>query len=418
MAENSGHIRDHTFDAGDIVTCLMLYVYSGCSYNSIPKVMEVIRMREGREGERIPSLETVRGWVAKAGLSVLRHKGKSMGESFALVMDESISAGGYRMLLGLGIPSENEGHAVSHSDVTVLDISVGRSFNAKDVSDMIGRTVAETGKPPRYALSDGGTNLVKGVGESGLRHHRDIGHMLATHLKKVYGGEPDFKELAAMVGRTKHWTLDGDLAPLKAPNQRAIARYMNVYDWIEWSGKVLEVHHRLTEKERFHLGFVQRHASLVEELSGVCRMLKSIMHIVKAGGLSFKTARECKRVMAEELRTNGVRRVVELTDMVTRYIDRECRLLESDKASHNISSDIIESVFGLYKGRRSVNKMHGITSLALTIPLFPYKADRQAWNHISLRHLYSNTTINDVRAWKKDNIPASPYSIRQEKLAS
>ena len=418
MAENSGHIRCYSFDAGDIVTCLMLYVYSGCSYNSIPKVMEVIRMREGREGERIPSMETVRGWVAKAGLAELRHKGKSMDKSFAIVMDESISAGGYKLLLELGIPSENEGHAVKHSDVTVLDMSVGKSFSSMDINDMIDRTVANIGNAPQYVLSDGGTNLVKGIGESGLPLHRDIGHMLAAFLKKVYGGEPDFKELAAAVGRTKHWTLDGDLAPLKAPNQRAIARYMNVYDWIEWSVKVLEVHHTLTEKERFHLGFVPRHASLVEELSGMCRMLKSIMAIVKTRGLSFKTARECKRVMAKELSTNGVRRVAELTDMITRYINHECRLLKSEKESHNISSDIIESVFGLHKGKRSMNKMHGITSMALTIPLFSYKADRKAWNKINLRQLYSDTTINDVRAWKRNCIPASPYSIRQEKFAS
>ena len=418
MAENSGHIRNHTFDAGDIVTCLMLYVYSGCSYNSIPKVMEVIRMREGREDERIPSMETVRGWVSKAGLSMLRHKGKSMEESYALVIDESISAGGYKLLLGLGIPSENKGHAVRHSDTTVLSMTVGKSFNSADVGDMVGRTIAEVGRNPQYALSDGGTNLVKGIGESGLRHHRDIGHKLATYLKKVYGGEPDFNELSAMAGRTKHWTLDSDLAPLKAPNQRAIARYMNVYDWIEWLGKVLEVNHKLTEKERFHLGFVQRHASLVEELSGVCRMLKSIMQIFKNRGLSFETARECKQVIAKELRVNGVSRVVKLADMITGYIVQECRLLGSDEESHNISSDIIESVFGLYKGKRSANKMHGITSLALTIPLFSYKAERQAWNSINLRQLYSGITINDVRAWKKDNIPASPYSVRQQKLAS
>lgn len=418
MAENRGHIRDYTFDAGDIVTCLMLYVYSGCSYNSIPKVMEVIRMREGRECERIPSLETVRGWVAKAGLSMLQHKGKGMEESFALVIDESISAGGYKLLLGLGIPSENAGHAVKHSDVTVLDMSVGKGFNSKDVSDMIGRTIAAAGNTPQYALSDGGTNLVKGIGGSGLRHHRDISHMLATHLKKVYGGEQDFKELSAMVGRTKHWTLDSDLAPLKAPNQRALARYMNVYDWIEWAEKVLEAHHGLTEKERFHLGVVQRHASLVEELSGVCRMMKSIMQIVKKGGLSFKTARECKQLMAKELRANGVPRIVKLTDMITRYIDQECRLLGSDEESHNISSDIIESVFGLYKWKRPANKMHGITSVALTIPLFSFKANRTAWNDINLRQLYSDTTINDVRIWKKSNIPTSPYSIRQLKLAS
>lgn len=49
----------HLPDAGrlgvgeeDIVTCLLLYVYCGCSYRSIPKALQVMRLRAGFEVDK------------------------------------------------------------------------------------------------------------------------------------------------------------------------------------------------------------------------------------------------------------------------------------------------------------------------------------------------------------------------------
>lgn len=48
--------------------------------------------------------------------------------------------------------------------------------------------------------------------------------------------------------------------------------------------------------------------------------------------------------------------------------NREEALLTGNM-SVNISSDIIEFFFGIYKSKKSPNKLYGVTSFVLTIPL-------------------------------------------------
>ena len=416
MAKNSGSIPRHTYRAEDIVTCLMLYVYCGSSYRSIPRILRVMRLRQGMEVGDLPDVTTVKGWVEKAGLAELQHSGKDLPESYAIVMDESISTGGFKLLLTLGIPSENVGHAVSHSDTEVLGMSVSGSFSSSDVKDMIGEVTEGVGRPPQHVLSDGGKNLVKGSKEAGLPHHQDVGHRFANILKKIYGEDPDFKELTERVGKTKHWALDRDLAPIKAPNQRSLARYMNIFPWAAWLDRVLEVYYRLKPKERLHLGFVQKHASLAKELSEVCNMLKTVMEVLKTRGLSLETARECTKIMAKAQMSGGGQRVSAITDMITQYINQELNLVDDESGPHNISSDIIESCFGIYKNRRFNDKMDGITSIILTIPLQKYGHDEKRWNDLDIKNLFATTTITMVRKWRKDNLPKSPNQLRKIKL--
>ena len=418
MAKNSGSIPRHTYRAEDIVTCLMLYVYCGSSYRSIPRILRVMCLRQGMEVGDLPDVTTVKGWVEKAGLAELQHSGKDLPESYAIVMDESISTGGFKLLLTLGIPSENVGHAVSHSDAVVLDMKVGAGFNSKDVKDTINEVAEDVGRVPQFMLSDGGKNLEKGASEAGLAHHHDVGHKFANILKKVYGEDPDFKDLAKQVGKTKHWTLDKDLAPLKAPNQRSIARYMNIFSWSAWLDKVLEAYHHLASKAKYHLGFVPRHASLAKELSEVGSMLKSVMEVLKSRGLSNDTAGECSKIMAKAQLTGGDQRMASIADMMTQYIKQELKLVEDGTGSHNISSDIIESSFGIYKNRRSSDKMAGITSIILAIALQTYASDENKWNDIDIRKLFANTTITDVRKWRKDSLPVSPNQLRKIKLSA
>ena len=417
MEKNSGRIPRHTYRAEDIMTCLMLYVYCGCSYRSIPKALRVMRLRTGGEVGDLPDHTTVKGWVEKAGLAELNNTGKSLSESYAIVMDESISVGGFKLLLALGVPCLNEGRAVDHSDVVVLGMSVASGFDSSDVSDTLRGVATDVGRPPLYVLSDGGTNLVKGAKEAGLPHHIDVGHRFAAIMKKVYGEEQDFKELTELVGKTKHWSLDKDLAPLKAPNQRSLARYMNVFPWAAWLEKVLGAYCLMTPKERYHLGFVQRHASLAEELAEVCRMLKAVLSVLKTKGLSLSTARECSKIMADAQSVGGGKRMTTLCNMMTQYMSQELKVVGDSNEAHNISSDIIESCFGIYKDRRSKDKMAGITSIVLTIPLFSYKKSEEKWQEIDIVESFSATTISMVQQWRNDNLPESPNQLRKYKLA-
>ena len=109
----------------------------------------VIRLRHGFEVADSHDVTSDFGWVEKAGLAELQNKGKSLLESYAVVMDESISVGGFKLLLALGIPSENKGHATKHSETEVLGMEIGESFDSKDVEKMLQDVAEKVGRPPR-----------------------------------------------------------------------------------------------------------------------------------------------------------------------------------------------------------------------------------------------------------------------------
>jgi len=63
------------------------------------------------------------------------------------------------------------------------------------------------------------------------------------------------------------------------------------------------------------------------------------------------------------------------------YFRRQEELLEKAGGSQHISSDIIESDFGIYKAKKSQNKLYGITSLVLMLPLYLKVAEYSYLNH-------------------------------------
>ena len=129
---------------------------------------------------------------------------------------------------------------------------------------------------------------------------------------------------------------------------RSLARYMNVYNWIEWAGKILCVYHRLSKDEKDYLGFVPRHASLVDELLQVRDCMVSIMETCKNNGLSERTAGTYRKVIIGNLLSSGNERMAKLGCKMLSYFEEELTLLKPGDKSHVISSDIIESLFGYY----------------------------------------------------------------------
>ena len=58
---------------------------------------------------------------------------------------------------------------------------------------------------------------------------------------------------------------------------------------------------KTTRDERYFYGFVERYASLVEELEEVMTTYSDIMKICKQEGLSWETTRRCKAIMSQRL---------------------------------------------------------------------------------------------------------------------
>lgn len=148
---------------------------------------------------------------------------------------------------------------------------------------------------PNYIISDNGRNLAKGIRIQGLKYHRDVSHTLGLFLENVYKKNLEFESFTKQMGLARlsyHLTKKAYLLP---PNQRAICRFMNLFNWVEWVYKILKNFSNLTEEEQEAFSFVKENQSIIEELSKVMNCYRIVEGILKNEGLSMKTAIVCRK---------------------------------------------------------------------------------------------------------------------------
>ena len=96
----------------------------------------------------------------------------------------------------------------------------------------------------------------KGVRCAGITHHHDISHSLGMYLERAYKEQPDFKEFVKLMTDSKFKYNMTKIAYLLPPNQRTIARFMNLSGWVRWASKMLGVYHKLSADEQKAFSFI------------------------------------------------------------------------------------------------------------------------------------------------------------------
>jgi hypothetical protein len=164
--------------------------------------------------------------------------------------------------------------------------------------------------------------------------------------------------------------------------QRTIARFMNFSSIVEWSKKIINVYPKLDEKEKEAFGFVKNNHQLISGLDLVFQSVNKILKTIKNNGMSWITIDKCISILDSEINTDDelVRRVKE--DIKT-YLQEEKLKVKDDKDCLHASSDIIESMFGTYKIRRSKNRLNGITPYVLILPLITQMGKEKKHSNIN-----------------------------------
>ena len=384
---------------------MLLYIYSGNSLRAVEKSMEVFNFVFPFLGLDVPSYVTVRDWVLKAGLDTYAHRCKNLpvDEAYAIVMDESITIAEHKILLSLKTSAQHPGKPLTHSDVEVIDIHVASSHNSSDIADAVERITETAGHAPEYAVTDNGTSLAKGLRDAGLDGHRDISHTFGTFLKAVYDKDEQYVSLTKAIGNARHYALT-DVDYLMPCNMRALARYMNVFGWIHWARNMIEASDKLSPKERKMYSFVWEHGSLVEELEEAAECYEKVLSICKSEGLSRKTVRECADIINRNLMGRGCR-LNRLAELMLGYFRKEAALLNTEEDAHNVSSDIIESSFGYFKERKSDNRMYGVTSFVMILPLHTKLSTLESARNFDFKGCLERTLSADLKVWSRHNLP-------------
>lgn len=398
-----------------IVLCVLLYMRTNCGLRTVVTILKTFEdVMEGASG-KTPSYSEIRNWVLRLGLSVYEEE-KPKDWKYITVQDESIMVNREKLLLTLGIPYEHKGRPVEHGDVEVLDMKVAEQHKREDVKASLEDAEKATGTKPVYALSDGGHNLVAGAADAGIPHHKDISHSLGNCMKHVYGEDDEFVALTTKLGKVRLQYHLTDKAWLLPPNMRAIARFMNLSEWVEWGMRLLNAYDGLEQKYKDAYAFVLQYRGLMTELSVCTGAIRHVERICKTQGLSMQTSAMCQHYIIRHVIGNANNRRARLGMEMLDYFRRETELLEDNRQVHHISSDIIESDFGIFKAKKSPNKLYGITSLVLILPLHPKTTDYSVADKQDFKVRLANVKLKDVEVWAKNHLLPNSVSLRSKTL--
>jgi hypothetical protein len=132
-------------------------------------------------------------------------------------------------------------------------------------------------------------------------------------------------------------------------------------------------------------------------------------------GLSQKTAGECRRKIEKSL-LSGNSRMMKLGNEIIEFIRKEAALFNLQTAGRNNSSDILESLFGIFEARKSPNKLYGVTSFILFVPVQAKLKGKKQAKLFDFKTALKKIKLSDIDAWADKNLSTNLVNMRTECL--
>lgn len=387
---------------------------------SIRTILEIINESfHGELFDKIPSPQTIEDWCEKAGLDVYTGaKDLFKDEDYVSIEDESISVGKQKLLVELAVPARHPGRPLNHSDASIVSMTISPSWNTEAVKRQMDKTHKAIGHAPEYSVTDNGYNLCGACRELGIAHHRDISHSFGVILKKRFGKCSDFKELTAIMEKNRLKYQLTDKAIFLSPKQRAIARFMNCSWWVGWTKNIDGKYETLASEGKEACKYIKEYESLINELDAVIKCMSYVEERCKQDGLSKDLANLLTRYIVRSLVTadGATHRMIMTGIDMYEYLREECKVLKTEKDVHIISSDIIESCFGVFKSTKSPDKLCGITKHVLVLPLAMMFSSRKKRLGFDFKATMERVHYKDLEEWKNLNLYGNPAMERRELL--
>lgn len=395
-------IKGHKYSLKVITFSVMLYVFAGCSFRSVHKVLGCLQREYGLLYGDLPSKSSVENWVQKLGYSEYTQNGTDLYKGdYAVIIDESMVVGQERMMIVLGIDAvKTDDKALSFGTIRLLYIAVKPSWNWEDVVELLEKVAEKMGKAPLYVISDGAGNLTKGINGTDVKRIADIGHHIAKCVEQTYAHQELFKAFTTAVAGVKFREVMKGTAYLLPPKQRTIARFMNLSGIVNWAADILRVFDKLKPEEQETFGFLKTFQSLIKELDAVFEMTHKMLKIIKNKGISYETIAQCSI-----LGTQYSPKIPSiLTDKIKMYFkDVKDKLPDATTIWH-ASSDVLESLFGKYKQIASPNKLNGVTPFVLSLCVYTNFDEHSKDMANQIKFALENVSMADLKQWEHDNL--------------
>jgi len=349
-----------------------------------------------------PTHTTAINWVEKVGFYNL-FLPKEKANDWIIILDESIQMGQNKILLIYGIREKNIDF---NRPLKLQDLRVLRELV---LSDSSGGIIAEELKELqneigiiKYAVCDGGRNLVKALSLNKTPHIHDLTHKLAIIVKKIFEKDTIYLKIVEEMTKLRKKYFHSKISHLIPPAIRTKSRFLNIDIISEWLKNTLR-YVELKKENYDYFDWLLKYKDFIKDFCEINEKINCIEKLLKTNGFSKKTKNESE-ILLEELKNQ--KGEIFKDGLKEYFVDIENKMV-SDKML--ICSDIIESSFGKYKNYVSNNKMAGVTNLILCLSAFTSDFSEE-----TIKKALESTTINDIKKWSADFIGKTVFQKRKE----
>lgn len=358
--------KRHQFTVDIVLLSVLLRVLCNCSYESVVGVLALLKDLKYLESKRIPSQRVIQNWVAKVGLYRRQElDNEFVNQNRIILIDESIRIGKEKQLLLISTFSEKtkEG-CLKFTDMIVHYFNGRLSWKGNDVSKVLKDVLKKTKMNCVAVLSDEDAKLKNAATLQNLAHLPDLCHAIGTCLKKVFNQDSDYQSFMKTLAQYRSQGVNRDLSYLLPPSQRTKARFLNLWKPIKWARLLLERFDKLSKEEADFFSSLQQHKSIMQTLDACLNISKKIMLPLKSKGLTVSSLRDANAIIKKQRTQNPEEKMLLYLSHLEKYLTIYTDFLKKSNLTNiPVSSEIIESLFGVYKNKASSDKLVGETKL-------------------------------------------------------
>ena len=411
---------------------LSLFAGARISFRAVSRVLHVLADWLGIG--KAPCPQTVINWVMRLSMVRMQSVKLLQGAARHLIpftngliwmIDTSITLGTGKLLSVLALDAHHyqlAGGAPGFQHVRCVAVAVSPSWTGECLADLLKRVISVVGRPAAY-LKDGGSELKRAIdllSERGLGSPviDDISHAVANMLKRRYETHPQFSTFLSACSRVSSRLKHTVLACLTPPKVQTKSRFMNVHRLVRWADRVLGFlpasrakAGSVLSKLRTCLDDLPACRTLIRQFRDDAVALLACQKILKTCGLTHDTLTQCEPLL-------DTMASVRVRQEFSRYLHYQLATATSlglDKGGLPISSDPIESLFGLTK-QHGVGPVKDANRMALRIPALcglPTQEEAQKVLEITVAQQHALSDGASSLTKQRRQMQANPHHLEQ-----
>lgn len=393
--------------------CIVWVLQGVVSFRSVPRLLRAVNDILGSICSWVPHFTSVINWTQRIGLGLLGAVAPCSSPWIAL-MDMSIDIGTKKALVVLRVKMEAlalKKRALDLSDCECIGVHILEHTCGEHIAESLETIFAQSGTPAAI-LKDQGSDLARGVKLWREAHEEaekvevidDIGHALANGLKAQFEKSSAFQGFTKLLSAGRMRLQQTQWAHLMPPKLRSKGRFQSIGKSAQWGIRIATLfglnngaakNSALAAARKAFPGLL-RYKAFIYRFAKAAEVMHRVLEILKHSGLNSATYAKCKEHALSLPATCKLRK--RLLDWLERHLQVHTKL--GGSISLQVSTDILESLFGKFKRLMERSPISDMNRMALVIPALC----GPTLNEKRIKEIFAATRHADIATWEQNHI--------------